>query len=275
MRVPLPVFAPVVLALMGAAAPPAPVSFVACPVAQETGPTSDLCFFAEHEGKRYALTGPADWGMPQLGHRVLVEGEVTEAPRRCGGIVLEGRVSVLPDVAPDCNRIAPFNGIVEQTPPNAAAQDRARRLAELVEAARLDPARSLDAVALVTTPLPTILPGRAETLYLPFNSLRYSGPDAERLVAIARLAATSQDLVVAIRASAGDALLADGTVLTEDADMAEQRARKTADTLAGLGVPRERIKASTLGRSRPTGQRDWQQRRVEVVVERSQAERGR
>ena len=269
MRMPRPLLAPIALALMGAASPPETVSFVACPVAQETGPTTDLCFFAEHEGKRYSLNVPADWGAPQLGHHVLVEGEVTAAPLRCGGLVLEGRVSVLSEVAPECNRIVPFNGVADVPAPTATAQARARRIAELVQASLTDPARSLDAVPLVMTPLPTVRLGQVETLYLPFNSLRYTGPDAERLVALSRLAAESRDLVVSIRASAGDALLADGTVLREDADMAEQRARKTFDTLAGLGVPRDRINVSAATpRSRPTGKHDWQQRRVEVLVDR-------
>lgn len=268
MRISRPLLAPVTLALMGAATPPEQVSFVACPVAQDTGPLTDLCFFAEHGGKRYSLNVPADWGAPQLGHRVLVEGEVTAAPPRCGGLVLEGRISVLSDVAPECNRIAPFNGVADGPAPTAAAEARARRIAELVQASLRDPARSLDAVLLVTTPLPTVKLGQVETLYLPFNSLRYTGPDAERLVALARLVAASRDVVVSIRASSGNALLADGLVLTEADDMAERRARKTSDTLAGLGVPRDRIKVSTATpRSRPTGKRDWQQRRVEVLVE--------
>lgn len=270
MRIPRPLLAPFAVALMGATSPPEAVSFIACPVAQETGPSTDLCFFAEHDGKRFSLNVPADWGAPQLGHRVLVEGEVTGAPLRCGGLVLEGRISVLSEVATECNRIAPFNGVADASTPTEAAQARARLIAELVQASLTDPVRSLDAVPLVMTPLPAVRPGQVETLYLPFNSLRYTGPDAERLVALARLAAGSRDVVVSIHASAGDALLADGTVLREDADMAEQRARKTSDTLAGLGVPLDRIKvAATPPRSRPTGKRDWQQRRVEVVVERS------
>ena len=45
------------------------VNFIACPVAQDTGDRSDVCFFVMHEGVRYGVSLPIDWGNPQLGQR--------------------------------------------------------------------------------------------------------------------------------------------------------------------------------------------------------------
>src|ERR1700726_2388765 len=84
------------LAVLASAAEPAPgtaISFLACPIARDTGPDTDLCFFAEHDGTRYALVNPPDWGVPQLKHRVLVEGHVKEGASSCGAVGIEGRAS--------------------------------------------------------------------------------------------------------------------------------------------------------------------------------------
>ena len=66
--------------------PPAgtPLSFVSCPIARDTGPDTDLCFFAEYEGARYALVNQPDWGNMQLKHKVLVEATVMDGPPVCG-----------------------------------------------------------------------------------------------------------------------------------------------------------------------------------------------
>ena len=48
----------------GGESPPADgthIVFRACPVAQDTGPDTDLCFFAMHRGIRYGLRNPPDW----------------------------------------------------------------------------------------------------------------------------------------------------------------------------------------------------------------------
>ncbi len=96
----------------GAEPPGTPVSFVACPIARDTGPDTDLCFIAEHDGNRYALVNPPDWGVPQLRHRVLVEGRVTQGSF-CGATVIEGRASVLPDIDDSCNVLLPFDGVIK------------------------------------------------------------------------------------------------------------------------------------------------------------------
>jgi len=100
------------ITVIAAAEPPAGkyVSFLACPIARDTGPVTDVCFLAEHNGERYALVNPPDWGVPQLKHRVLVEGRVA-AGSFCGAITIEGRASVLPDIDNSCNTVLPFDGV--------------------------------------------------------------------------------------------------------------------------------------------------------------------
>ncbi|MES2605215.1 MAG: hypothetical protein V4603_09765, partial [Pseudomonadota bacterium] len=68
------------------------ISFVACPIIQDTNTVP--CWLAEHEGELYFLgiqTDASGWAPPWLGHKLLVEGTVTDNPRVCGGIVLESK----------------------------------------------------------------------------------------------------------------------------------------------------------------------------------------
>ncbi len=98
-----------------AAAPSTERNFVACPIVLDT---EDIpCWVAEYEGERYFLavqTGRSAGVtfVPQLKHRVLVEGTVQpDAPRMCGGIVLGPvKLSVFPDVEPDCGKKLPGDG---------------------------------------------------------------------------------------------------------------------------------------------------------------------
>src|SRR5262252_5981097 len=85
-------------------------NFVSCPVVQDTKTVP--CWLAEYGGELYYLGIQTDIGAdfhpPYLGHKVLVEGVVSDEPRICGGIVLKP-VMVSPIVEPDgsCNTILP------------------------------------------------------------------------------------------------------------------------------------------------------------------------
>mgnify|MGYP001058602512 CR=1 FL=1 len=256
----------IALATFGAAQPGESVSFVACPVAQHLGPDRDVCFFTEHRGRRYALTNPPDWGAPQLGHKVLVEGVVTDRPAECGGIVLEGRVSVMPELSLECNTIAPL------TPEIAASLDRrnprADEIAAELAAIARDPARSLHPVRLRLDATATVALGRVETIYYPFESDRSSGPDAIRLVELAKLASATQGAHIRIRSYRGASRLDDGTVLSERRGMAQQRADKVAGILKGLGAERATFDITVFeDDTEPKGREDWKLRRVEISVQ--------
>src|SRR6185503_1089238 len=102
------------IALLGtastAAAPEPHRNFVACPIVRDTATVP--CWLAEYKGELYFLTLQTDVSAPVnppwLGHRVLVEGVVSDEPNICGGKVLKPVVlSVLPELDASCNTILP------------------------------------------------------------------------------------------------------------------------------------------------------------------------
>ncbi len=239
------------------------LSFLACPVAQDLGPQRDLCFFAMRDGVRYGLSSPQDWGNPQLGHKVLVEAEVADRPNECGGIAIDGRVSVMPELSPECDEIVPVTPefLAEELPARLRLSDADRSMIEA------DPATSLRIVRLPALPVPEVALRRTETIYFPFESDRASGPDAMKLLELARLAVAIPGTRVEVRAYRGASLLDVGQVLTERPDMARKRGKKIADILAGLGVPEQTIALEIIETApAPGGHRDWEHRKVELRV---------
>ncbi len=237
------------------------VAFVTCPIAQDTGPRSDVCFFVRHNGVRYGVVIPPDWGKPQLGHKLLVEGVVTDGPQECAGVPIEGRASVLPELSLDCNEIAPAS-------PAILALKLGRR-PDITDAQRAmieaDPSASLQIMRLAPLPVPEVALGRTETIYFPFERARASGPDAMVLLELARLAEATPGVKVAVRAFRGATLLDNGEILTEREDMARRRGEKIADILVGLGAPEGSIDLDVVDAvAEPTGKADWQSRRAEV-----------
>ena len=251
------------LAVSAPAAAQQHVSFVTCPVAQDTGPRSDVCFFVRHNGERYGVAIPPDWGNPQLGHMLLVEGVISDGPQQCAGVRIDGRASVMPELSPECNEIAPAT-------PDILALKLGRR-PDITEEQRAmieaDPASSLQIMRLAALPVPEVALGRTETIYFPFERDRASGPDAMLLVELARLAKTTPGAEVTVRAFRGATLLDNGEVLTEREDMARLRGEKIADILIGLGALESSIDLDVVEAvAQPTGTADWQGRRAEVRV---------
>jgi outer membrane protein OmpA-like peptidoglycan-associated protein len=259
-----------------AADPPAgtPVSFLACPVARDTGPDTDLCFFAEYEGNRYALVNPPDWGVPQLKHRVLVEGRVKEGPGFCGAIPIEGRASVIAEIDESCNLILPFDDVIKGaaggvfnsgTPQQRAfAQDLARRAA-------LDPNLSVEPAIPDPAPAPLPTPPfeqRTLVIIYPFDSDRGSGPDMVKLkdlVTFIKVANARSVRVVGFRAASR---LSSGSDITERQQIAENRATKIASILSGLGVNAKLVHVNWEARAiGGNGDGDWRNRKVEITVE--------
>jgi outer membrane protein OmpA-like peptidoglycan-associated protein len=94
------------------------IVFVGCPILRNTALP---CWLGEDRGELYYL-GPqgdltAKFYPPEFQHKMLVEGEISDAPRICGGIVLKPvKVSVLPDLDVTCNVTLPAAGFAD--PPN-------------------------------------------------------------------------------------------------------------------------------------------------------------
>ena len=258
----------------GAAQPPGtPLSFVACPVARDTGPDTDLCFFAEHEGRLYALVNPPDWGNPQLKHRVLVEGRVKEGPLVCGATPLDGRASVLGELDPACATIEPFDGVIKGAVGGVFNSGTPQQRAAAQEVARLaaqDPRLSLSPAILDPPPSPPPQPPfetRTLVITYPYDSDRGPGPDMlklRNLVEYARAARARRTTVIGYRASSR---LTDGSEMTEKPVLAEARARKVAGIMAGLGFDPKAMEVSwQTAAVAGTGDGDWLNRRVVVTV---------
>src|SRR5688500_2823828 len=86
------------------------INFVSCPIVRDTATVP--CWLAEYDGELYFLTIQSDVSAPVtppwLGHRVLVEGTVSNEPRICGGVVLKPvHLSVLPERDASCTTILP------------------------------------------------------------------------------------------------------------------------------------------------------------------------
>jgi hypothetical protein len=85
------------------------LAFIACPIVRDT--SSVPCWLSEFRGQLYYLgiqtDVSADFNPPSLGHKVLVEGTVAASGQNiCGGLVLDPvRVSVLPELSPECNTL--------------------------------------------------------------------------------------------------------------------------------------------------------------------------
>ncbi|MGO9930848.1 MAG: hypothetical protein ACLPV8_03420 [Steroidobacteraceae bacterium] len=258
-----------------AAEPPVgtPLSFLACPIARDTGPDTDLCFFAEHEGNRYALANPPDWGVPQLKHRVLVEGRVKQGAPICGAVPIEGRASVIAELDESCNVIVPYDGVVKGTAGGVFnsgtpqqrefAQDLARRVA-------LDPRLSVEPAILDPPATPPPAPpfeSRTLVITFPFDSDRGSGPDMLKLRDLAEYARAAKAKSVQVIGYRAVSRLSDGTELTERPEIARARANKILSILIGLGVD-EKVTVARWNTDliAGDGDDDWKNRKIEIMV---------
>lgn len=255
------------------AAPGDAVSFVTCPIARDTGPDADVCFYAEHGGTLYGLSNPTDWGSPQLKHRILVEGRVKDGPTVCGGQPLEGRASVLPEIDESCNRLTPFDGSVTGVAGgvfNSGTPEQRAYARALAQRAEADPSLSLEPVTPEPAPIaPPQPPYAVRTLSadFPFASERGSGPDMGALARLADYARLTKARRVEVVGRRGISRLDDGSDLAEPSGIAEARTRKVAGILAGLGVSPSVIVTSWNEASAPSAPGDgWRARTVVVTV---------
>jgi hypothetical protein len=251
-------------AVLAFAAPPVgdSLSFVACPIARDTGPDTDLCFFAEYDGERYALVNPPDWGNMQLKHRVLVEARVAGGDLVCGAIPLDARISILPELDPSCDTILPFDGVSPPARPQPAA------MLELARRVDADPSLSLQPVRPempYRAPTPPFAPEEL-TIFYPFASDRATDADMLELLRLKDIA-LAVPARVELDSQRGVSLLSDGTTIEEHPDMADRRAAKIAGILVGLGIDRDRIDIRSIDPARGgTGRDDWRSRRVVLRV---------
>jgi hypothetical protein len=223
---------------------PARRNFVACPIVRDT--KTQPCWLAEYEGELYYLGqqgGVAnDFYPPQLGHLALVEGAVGQG-RVCGGIPLQPvKVSVLRELTPACRTMLPAEDGIEAPPPIPAPRSPAPSWVKVDG------------------------PG-AVTLYFDFDNDFFSLHVTVALTDLAKHVAQLKESRVEVTGFRAATRLTNGQVMTERAGMGSIRARKVADTLAGLGVPARVITVNAPSQAQPAdGVNDPWNRRVEIRV---------
>ena len=223
---------------------PARRHFVACPIVRDT--KTQPCWLAEYDGELYYLGqqgGVAnDFYPPQLGHLALVEGAVGQG-RVCGGIPLQPvKVSVLRELTPACRTMLPAEDGIEAPPPIPAPRSPAPSWVKVDG------------------------PG-AVTLYFDFDNDFFSLHVTVALTDLAKHVAQFKESRVEVTGFRAATRLTNGQVMTERAGMGSIRARKVADTLAGLGVPARVITVNAPSQAQPAdGVNDPWNRRVEIRV---------
>ena len=248
-------------AMVAAAEPAQRRSFVSCPIMRDTA--SVPCWLAEYEGETYFLTLQTDVSSPVtppwLGHRVLVEGEVSNEPRICGGVVIKAiHLSVLPALDASCNQMLPAEERYNLTfePPRPPGPSKGRLAFDNSAAAR-PPAAPVASDGVREFVIPYEFDGMVG-----FSHPRYLRP--VQTYAVASKAATIE--VVGMR---GAALLSNGSTMTEEAGIGRRRAEQVAMLLKSteLGSPQFKFEVRWQDdAARVDGKDDFESRRVVVTV---------
>ena len=205
----------------------AQIVFVGCPILRNTALP---CWLGEDHGELYYL-GPqgdltAKFYPPEFQHKMLVEGEISDAPRICGGIVLKPvKVSVLPDLDVTCNVTLPAAGFAD--PPN----NRGPGPSGARGTAPKPPPRP--------EPVVYTAPFIVRNFDVRFNA------DSERLwmeaqsaiEAAAHYADVAEARRIDITGYRAVTRLSNGQNYVERADMAKRRAEAVEQALRTLGVP--------------------------------------
>lgn len=240
------------------AAPPVGerISFVACPIVRDT--RSVPCWLSEYEDELYYLTIQSDVSAavqpPLLGHRVLVEGVVSDKAPICGGLVLElVNLSVMPELDADCDTMLPaedrYTIDFNPRPPGPSGG----RLA-------FDPAPG----AAATPPPP---PQGPQTLQLYFDfdkSVSFRHPGAlMNVIDVAGKIGAKRMIVTGVR---GAHRLSDGTLLQESEAVGQRRAEELAKLLQGAGLAIDTTVEWRDATDEADGVDDWQSRRVTIQL---------
>jgi hypothetical protein len=231
-------------------------NFVSCPVVQDTKTVP--CWLSEHRGELYYLgiqtDISAEFHPPYLGHKVLVEGIVSNEPRICGGVVLKP-VVISPILAPDssCNTILPavdkYTVPFAPRPPGPSGGTLAFQQPRA--AAPSQPASG----------------PREFSIHYDFD-MTVGGRHAGVLSQIVDYAEKMEAKRVIISSFRGATLLSDGAVLTEKPGIAEARADEVRELLRRAALSKAAILIEA--RSEPVtadGVEDWRSRRTTVRVE--------
>jgi outer membrane protein OmpA-like peptidoglycan-associated protein len=228
-------------------------NFVACPMVRNTFVP---CWMAQHEGELYYLGPQGDLGAPfrapQLRHRALIEGVVSDEPRICGGIVLKSvNVSVLPELDDSCNTILPAEGYPDPPhhrtpgPSNSEREERQRTREE------------------IKPPFTT----KSFDVMFEFDvGQRLFSRDTPIVTSAARYAAAAKAKSVEVVGYRGGALLSSGERMMESEEVGKQRAEMVKNMLVHAGVQPSIVRTRAAAAEAPDGIDDFKLRRATIVV---------
>jgi len=218
------------------------VAFVGCPVMRDMEMPVRPCWLAQDGDKLYfvGMQGdtfpPAAFYPPQLKHQVLVEGEEGDGERVCGGLPLTHvKVSVLPELDLSCDTVLPSAGVtpgpeIRPSPPFR----KGRGLAS-------DP--SYPRQKNYQSPPPPQPPFEAKTFRLDFafDEDFVHLPESFVITGAASYFQQIKGSKIAINVHRDRVELTNGTILEEDAVVAQRRADRMLNLLTSWGIPASRI----------------------------------
>src|SRR5215471_17137051 len=229
---------PIVLIVTFCGSPPAQQverkNFLSCPVVQDTKTVP--CWVSEYRGELYYLgiqtDISAEFHPPYLGHKVLVEGVLSDEPRICGGLVLKPVVvSPMPEPDSMCNTILPavdnYTVPFAPRPPGPSGGTLAFPAAPRVPESLQPPFRP-----------------REFSIYYDFDNV-VTGRHSGLLSQIVEYAEKTEAKRVFISAFRGSTLLSDGSLLTEQQGIAKARAEEVADLLKRAGLTKPAIQITS------------------------------
>lgn len=231
-------------------------NFVACPIVRDTSTVP--CWLAEYEGETYFLTIQTDVSAPVtppwLGHRVLVEGVVSDEPRICGGIVLKPvALSVMQELDASCNTMLPaeerYNLAFE--PPRPPGPSRGRLSFG-------DPNMRPQAES-------TALPRTFELQYEFDGKVMFRHAQTlQQILAFVRQSGATEIAITGYRAAV---LLSNGERMLEQENIGQRRAEQIAELLKGAGLTDVRYELQWKNVDRDAdGDGDAALRKAEVTV---------
>lgn len=237
------------------------IAFVSCPMVRNT---FIPCWLSVHQGELYYL-GPqgdlqAEFYPPQLGRKILVEAELSDEPKVCGGVVLKEVVaSVLPIQDQSCNTILPAEGFAD--PPN----ERGPGPSGVRGGAPPEPRPQ---AAPPAPPQPPFKPAEY-TARFNADTSRMWRPAQAAVRQAATYATQTKAEAIEVTGYRSSIKLSDGGTYVEDKSIAQERAQVIAEALRTLGIP-EATKVRINWRTRPEGGRgdhgDAEARRVVIRV---------
>jgi hypothetical protein len=227
------------------------LAFVSCPIVQDT--PSVPCWLVRNRGETYYMgiqsDVSADFNPPSLGHKVLVEGTVTEK-KICGVRVIEPiRISIMPELSPECNelRVAREGVDLGFEPPRPPGPSGGK-LAFAPPAARPPPKP----------------PFSAKTFVVPYDfegMVGFRTPYA--LTPALDYGQTTKASRVEVTGYRGATRLSDGSLLVEHDGIARERADEVVRMLRGAGLDAAQFKVTASESPKEGGP---EQRRVEIKI---------